>query len=94
MTIFIFLGLIVLIALLSAFLILFIDKIGVRDNIISRSPKLVSKLFSCDFCLSFWVAFVFMVPVGLCCMSLGLYSVAFETVLVPFFSAPITRILI
>ena len=47
---------IIIIALITAFVVLFIEKIGLRDVIIMYSPKLVSKLFSCDFCLCFWVS--------------------------------------
>lgn len=48
----------IIIALVAAFIILFIDKIGLRNWLIEKSPKLLSKLFSCDFCLSFWVSVI------------------------------------
>lgn len=41
------------IALAAAFVILLIGKLGIRDNIIAKAPKLISQLFDCDFCLSF-----------------------------------------
>lgn len=75
------------IALSSAFIILLIGKTGVRDSIIMTSPKLVSGLFSCDFCLSFWI-------------SLAMAAVmAFFTwdpcyLLAPVLTTPITRLLI
>lgn len=46
---------IVIVALITAFTILFISRIGLRDFIIIRSPKPISELFSCDFCLCFWI---------------------------------------
>lgn len=49
---------IVIIALITAFVVLFTEKIGLRDVIIMSSPKVVSKLFSCDFCLCFWVSLI------------------------------------
>lgn len=47
---------IVIVALIAAFTILFISRIGLRDFIIMRSPKPISELFSCDFCLCFWIS--------------------------------------
>ena len=47
---------IAIVALIAAFTILFISRIGLRDFIIIRSPKPISELFSCDFCLCFWIS--------------------------------------
>lgn len=41
-------------ALFSAFIILLIERVGYREKIQVRAPKLIAELFSCDFCLSFW----------------------------------------
>ena len=46
------------IAFNAAFIILFISKIGLRNYLIAISPKLISQLFDCDFCLSFWLSLV------------------------------------
>lgn len=79
---------IILISLFTTFSILFIGKIGLRDMIIERSPiLLVSKLFDCDFCLSFWASMLF----SIVCVCLT-NDLAF--MVVPFFSAPIIRFLL
>lgn len=75
------------IALIAAFIILLIGKIGLREYVILVAPRLISKLFSCDFCLSFWLAFVLAILAALICGSLIF-------VVIPLFSTPITRILI
>lgn len=77
----------IIIALISAFIILLITKIGLRDFIIERGPKLISKMFNCDFCLSFWtnvfVAFFIAALLGF-----------LPLIVAPIFATPITRILI
>lgn len=79
---------IIMISLFTTFSILFIGKIGLRDMIIERSPiLLVSKLFGCDFCLSFWASMLF----SIVCVCLT-NDLAF--MVVPFFSAPIIRFLL
>lgn len=48
-----------LIALTATFSILFVRRIGLADKIIEHSKiKLISELFSCDYCLSFWTSFI------------------------------------
>lgn len=76
-----------IVALASAFFILFIGKIGLRDKIILHAPKLLSQMFDCDFCLSFWVAFVIS---GFLAVLLGVWVVA----LIPLISTPLTRIML
>lgn len=79
---------IIMISLFTTFSVLFIGKIGLRDMIIERSPiLLVSKLFDCDFCLSFWASMLF----SIVCVCLT-NDLAF--MVVPFFSAPIIRFLL
>ena len=95
MTIFIFLGLIALTALASAFLILLISKMGIRDCIIEGAPKGISQLFACDFCLSFWVACILIAALSIAVIVIGIASHPGNCIYaIPFFSAPITRILI
>lgn len=48
---------IILIALLSSFIILYLSKVGLREKVQVYAPRLISQLFSCDLCLSFWVCF-------------------------------------
>jgi hypothetical protein len=78
---------VIIIALISAFVILFITKVGLRDFVIEQGPKLISKMFNCDFCLSFWtnvfVAFFIAAFLGF-----------LPLMVVPIFATPITRILI
>lgn len=77
----------IIIALTSAFFILFIGKIGTRDFIIEQGPKLLSEMFSCDFCLSFWVSLILAII-------LALLTLSPELLVVPFISTPITRFLL
>ena len=62
------------IALFAAFGIMLISKLGLRDMIIADAPKLLSMLFECDFCLSWWtclalsilvILFIRLVVIGL-----------------------------
>lgn len=83
----------VIISLASAFIILFIGKIGLRDYVISHSPvKLISQLFSCDFCLSFWVSLF--ISIGYCYFNTEVYFSLLHIAAIPVLAAPITRMLI
>ena len=75
------------IALAAAFAILLIGKLGVRDGIITRAPKLISQLFDCDFCLSFWTSLILAIL-------LAIFFNEMSIILIPIISTPITRILI
>lgn len=78
---------IVIVALITTFIVLFISKIGLRDFIIIRSPELVSKLFSCDFCLCFWI--------GLTIALIAHFVVDWPfTLILPACSTPIARYLL
>lgn len=74
-----------MVALAAAFGILFIGKTGIRDKIIMKAPKLISELFSCDFCLSFWAGM-------LICVILAFTFTNFCIIFIPVLSAPLTRI--
>ena len=50
-----------IIALFATFVILLIDKVGYREKMQIRAPKLISEMFSCDFCLSWWTCLLFAV---------------------------------
>ena len=76
-----------IIACISAFIILFAGKIGMRDEIIAKSPKLISQLFDCDFCLSFWTSFILAII-------LAIFFNEIRLLFIPIISTPITRILI
>lgn len=75
------------IALAAAFVILLIGKLGVRDEIITRAPKLISQLFGCDFCLSFWTSLILAII-------LAIFFNEMSIIFIPIISTPITRILI
>lgn len=80
--------LLIFISLIASFGILFITKIGLRGIIVERCKiQIISKLFDCDFCLSFWSN-----------VAISLLVAAFMNdwliVLLPIFAAPITRKLI
>jgi hypothetical protein len=75
------------IALAAAFAILLIGKLGVRDEIIARAPKLISQLFDCDFCLSFWTSLILAII-------LAIFFNEMSIIFIPIISTPITRILI
>lgn len=75
------------IALAAAFIILLIGKLGIRDNIIAKAPKLISQLFDCDFCLSFWTSLILAVI-------LAIFFREMNILFIPIISTPITRILI
>lgn len=75
------------IALVAAFIILLIGKLGIRNSIIARAPKLISQLFDCDFCLSFWTSVILAVI-------LAIFFSEFSILFIPVVSTPITRILL
>ena len=75
------------IALAAAFVILLIGKLGIRDDIITKAPKIISQLFDCDFCLSFWTSLILAVV-------LAIFFREMDILFIPIISAPITRILI
>lgn len=54
-----------IIALFSTFAILLTERVGYREIIQIRAPKLVSELFSCDFCLSWWTCLAFAIAASI-----------------------------
>ena len=75
------------IALAAAFAILLSGKLGIRDNIVAKAPKLISQLFDCDFCLSFWTSVILAII-------LAIFFREMNILFIPIISTPITRILI
>lgn len=71
----------------ASFFVLFITKIGLRERIIATAPKLVSELFACDFCLSWWTG-LFLSVVAAAVMSNWL------VLAIAVIAAPITRRLV
>lgn len=83
----IMLSALIYVALASAFAILLIGKLGIRDSIIAIAPIPVSKLFECDFCLSFWTSLILAVI-------LAIFFREISVLFIPILSTPITRILL
>lgn len=49
---------VILLALSATFILLLITKLGWREKVQIYGPKLISRMFNCDFCISFWICFV------------------------------------
>ena len=75
------------VALLAAMMVLLVKKWGIAEWIQIHGDKFLSKLFSCDLCMSFWAAMCF--AVVLCCV----YDDA-GWLLLPFLTTPVTRMLV
>lgn len=75
------------VASISAFFILLLGKTGLRDKIILKAPVLISKLFDCDFCLSFWTSLIL---AAILAIILG----EPRLIIIPTVSTPLTRILL
>ena len=74
-----------IISLVSAWVVLFISKIGLRNKVIERSPiRLISELFECDFCLCWWTNV-------LLCIIASIYFHSLIVLLVAVIATPITR---
>ena len=78
---------ILLVALITAFSVLLLDKTGLRAKVVIYGSRLLSELFSCDFCLCFWIGLVFS-------FIIFLHSRELTDFLIPIFSTPLSRKLI
>nr|DAU31599.1 MAG TPA: Protein of unknown function (DUF1360) [Caudoviricetes sp.] len=86
---------IILTSLLTAFLILYSNKTGIRYKIRdyldlhynNKLTNLISRMLDCDFCLSFWLSLVIIIVTVVMLQNPKLFFI-------PIFSTPITRILI
>ena len=81
------LELVIIVALVAAFAVLLVKKWGLAEYIQIHGDKFLSKLFSCDLCMSFWASFL--ISLFLCC----LYDDV-QLLLLPMFTTPITRMLV
>lgn len=79
--------LVLMVALLAAFIVLLVKKWGVAEWMQIHGDKYMSKLFSCDLCMSFWAAMV--ISIGMCCWEDEMFYL-----FVPMFSTPISRMLV
>lgn len=80
----------IVVALIAAFVILFLGKTGLRTKFRDFNDKLgislVADMLDCDFCLSFWTCLF---------IAIGLWTVGWEPhILVIFCAPPITRYLL
>lgn len=71
----------------AAFAILFAERLGIRDKIVAEAPKLISQLFECDFCLSFWTSLILAIILAIIFNEMSI-------IFIPIMSTPITRILL
>lgn len=86
-----FIELIFINSLISAFIFILIAKLGLRERIIIHSTKIISELFDCDFCLSWWLNLI----VALCMWSIGVYDYSiFMCIFIPVCGTPLTRLII
>ena len=80
-------GTVFLVALAAAFVVLLTKKWGIAEWMQVHGSPFVSKLFSCDLCMSFWAGVCISVFVGCWCGDARLF-------LLPVFTTPITRMLV
>ena len=73
-----------IIALFSTFAILLTERVGYREKIQVKAPKLIAELFSCDFCLSWWTCFTMALIISLLACNLLIIITAIA-------ATPITR---
>lgn len=78
---------ILMVACAAAFVVLLIKKWGIAEWMQVHGDRILSELFSCDLCMSFWASV--MISFALLCMTEDL-----EVLMVPVFSTPITRMLV
>ena len=76
-----------MVALVAAFAILFLKKIGLVEYMQIHGTKYVSELFSCDFCMSFWAGV-------LICLILSCAFNDLRMMFLPILTTPITRFLL
>lgn len=79
---------VILLSLLSAFIIIFITKVGFREYMQVHGSKFISELFCCDFCLCFWVS------MGLSIIFCIFVPIELTAILLPVMATPITRLML
>ena len=76
----------VIIALVAAFVVLLVRKWGIDEWMQVHGDRIMSQLFGCLFCMSFWACFIIMLAVVM-------VTDEWIYVLCPFAAAPITRMM-
>jgi len=82
-----YLHVVLMVALLAAFIILLADKTKLIEYAQVHGSELISKLFHCKYCLAFWLALIISLPVSI-------YYLDYRFLFIPLFSTPITRMLV
>ena len=82
-----YLEMIALVALMAAFIVLLVKKWGIAEWMQIHGDKYLSKLFSCDLCMSFWAAMCV-------CLVLMCWNNDNTLIFVPMFTTPISRMLV
>lgn len=75
---------VVLVALLAAFIVLLIKKWGIAEYVQVHGNKFFAQMFGCDLCLSWWVGLALTFVCACLLNNLGL-------LLLPMFTTPLTR---
>ena len=75
---------VLIIALAAAFVVLLVKKWGIDEWMQIHGDTITSKLFSCDFCMSFWTCVILTMVVMM------FYEDSY-LLAVPFLSTPLTR---
>jgi len=82
-----FLITVLIVSLIASFIILLLKKLKIVTWMQMYGSKIISDLFKCDFCLSFWTAVII-------CLIPSIYFGDVSFMAVPFLSTPITRLMI
>ena len=82
-----YLEIVVMTALLAAWIIILLTKWGVVEWMQVHGDKYLSQMASCSFCLSWWVCVVLM-------FGLVMWHDELKYMFVPFFATPITRMMV
>ena len=78
---------VILVSLAAAFVVLLVKKWGIAEWMQIHGDKYMSRLFSCDLCMSFWASMFI-------CMVVMVFNDEPMMIAVPMFSTPITRMLV
>lgn len=79
--------LVVLVALAASFMVLLVKKWGIAEWMQIHGGEVMSRLFSCDFCMSFWSSLVV-------CVLISCWHEDPVLLAVPLFSTPIARMMV
>ena len=78
---------ILMVACAAAFVVLLVKKWGIAEWMQVHGDRILSELFSCDLCMSFWSSV-------LICFCMLCMTEDLTVMLIPIFSTPITRMLV